>query len=481
MDIQDYFIKVHSHSCLELRWRKTSILFDPWLIGSAYWRSWWNFPEPTPVETLIKDISNCEEVYIYLTHLHWDHFHGPTLRKIFKEIPKLKFIISRVPEKRLVNDLFNVLNKKIHIIEINHGEEYFINPKLTLKPFLSGPILTDSAVLIKKEDDYILNLNDSKQQGLMSKQIISSINNGDLKVMLRSHSSANSRLCIKNRDGSDIKNIDKSKQEYSIDFLESASLFNPKIAIPFASNMCYLHKDTFKFNKYSNTSDLLENFSQSSSDYENINVQLVLPGEELNLHSLRKTINKDSRNQLFSNRKRTLKKYREKHLKKLEKAESLQEKTNFSEKIISTYFQLVFLKLPPFLRFFARGKIAFYEKNKIKKKNFFIVDIFNKKISFNNSKIKDCHTVIYVKAGVLNTALAQKNLNSLGISKLFEVHTESIKKYNFFFNLCIAAEIGSIPFNSKNQLFRCLKIWRRRWREILDYTFVILKLKKLIQ
>ena len=46
--------------------------------------------------------------------------------------------------------------------------------------------------------------------------------------------------------------------------------------------------------------------------------------------------------------------------------------------------------------------------------------------------------------------------------------------------LCIAAEIGSIPFNSKNQLFRSSFIWIRRWREILDYVFVILNFKKLI-
>ena len=101
MSIQDYLIKIHSHSCLEFRLNKISILFDPWLIGSAYWRSWWNFPEPTPFESLIKEISSCEELYIYITHLHWDHFHGPTLRKLYKLIPKLKFIISNVPEKDL--------------------------------------------------------------------------------------------------------------------------------------------------------------------------------------------------------------------------------------------------------------------------------------------------------------------------------------------------------------------------------------------
>ena len=113
-------------------------------------------------------------------------------------------------------------------------------------------------------------------------------------------------------------------------------------------------------------------------------------------------------------------------------------------------------------------------------KYFFIVDIFRKKVIFNNSKIEDCHTVIYVKPGVLNSALAPKNLNSLGISKLLDIHTSSIKKYNLFFMLCIAVEIGTIPFISPNQFFRSLKIWIRRWREIIDYALILLKIKKLI-
>lgn len=41
------------------------LLFDPWLVGSTYWRSWWNYP-PVPralVDTLKPD-------FIYLTHIH---------------------------------------------------------------------------------------------------------------------------------------------------------------------------------------------------------------------------------------------------------------------------------------------------------------------------------------------------------------------------------------------------------------------------
>ena len=251
---------------MEFRSNKTCIIFDPWLSGSAYWRSWWNFPEPTPLESIIKDISSCDEIFIFISHLHWDHFHGPTLRKLYKKIPNLKFLISRVPEKRLKNDLFEVLNNNIQVIEINHAQKLKVNPNLSLQVFLSGPFLTDSAILIQYRNDYILNINDSKQQKLMANHILSSIGDGNLKAMLRSHASANSRICIKNRNGSEKENNDKSKVEYSREFLNAALFYKPKVAIPFASNMCYLHKDTFAYNNHSNTSDLLYKYFESSKE-----------------------------------------------------------------------------------------------------------------------------------------------------------------------------------------------------------------------
>ena len=74
----------------------------------------------------------------------------------------------------------------------------------------------------------------------MANQILNSIGDGNLKVMLRSHSSANSRICIKNRDGSKKENNDKSKEDYSREFLNSALFFKPKVAIPFASNILFV-------------------------------------------------------------------------------------------------------------------------------------------------------------------------------------------------------------------------------------------------
>ena len=70
-------LKIHAHACLEVITPDVSLICDPWLLGSAYWRSWWNYP---PVKPDILQRINPD--YIYLTHLHWDHFNGPSLRKL---------------------------------------------------------------------------------------------------------------------------------------------------------------------------------------------------------------------------------------------------------------------------------------------------------------------------------------------------------------------------------------------------------------
>lgn len=54
------------------------LLTDPWLIGSAYWRSWWlqNYPSQDQFDELKK------VKYCYITHEHPDHFHTPSIKKL---------------------------------------------------------------------------------------------------------------------------------------------------------------------------------------------------------------------------------------------------------------------------------------------------------------------------------------------------------------------------------------------------------------
>jgi len=81
--------EILSHAGLRIEHDGVNLIVDPWLVGSAYWRSWWNYPpvDMTRARALRAD-------FIYLTHIHWDHFHGPSLRALGKDVQVL------IPEDR---------------------------------------------------------------------------------------------------------------------------------------------------------------------------------------------------------------------------------------------------------------------------------------------------------------------------------------------------------------------------------------------
>ena len=123
---------IHGHSCLEIRLDKTSLICDPWLAGSTYWRSWWNFPESTNLDSLLDIWSQQENLFIYITHLHWDHFHGPTLRRIL-ENAKIAISYSQTPELRLKR-FGKFINKK-YIKEIKHASSMNFQKNLSILSF----------------------------------------------------------------------------------------------------------------------------------------------------------------------------------------------------------------------------------------------------------------------------------------------------------------------------------------------------------
>jgi UDP-MurNAc hydroxylase len=101
-----------SHAGMLVEDKGKSILLDPWLIGSCYWRSWWNFPE---IER--EFLNDIKPDYIYLTHLHWDHFQAPSLRLFDKDV---KYLVPKIPGTRMVRDLKSI--KRTNIVEIPHGK-----------------------------------------------------------------------------------------------------------------------------------------------------------------------------------------------------------------------------------------------------------------------------------------------------------------------------------------------------------------------
>lgn len=66
--------QIVSHAGLLVCGGDIQLVCDPWIVGSTYWRSWWNDP---PVRREL--IDSLKPDFIYLTSVHWDHFQGPSL------------------------------------------------------------------------------------------------------------------------------------------------------------------------------------------------------------------------------------------------------------------------------------------------------------------------------------------------------------------------------------------------------------------
>jgi len=226
-----------SHAGLLVEHNGTRIVSDPWLRGSCYWRSWWNYPEP-PAEL----VDNLRTDYIYLTHLHWDHFHGPSLRRLLEHNPKVRVLVPKVPTRRMLEDLEYLGFRDI--LEIPHGSSLKLGEDLWLHSFQFGTAV-DSAMVLTGGGYTLFNANDCKHFGLPLRQITNRFPRIDF--VFRSHSSASPvPYCV---DGytEAFPNL-RSPRDYIEEFTRFALHVRARHAVPFASNHCFLHRDTYAFN-----------------------------------------------------------------------------------------------------------------------------------------------------------------------------------------------------------------------------------------
>jgi len=60
------------------------LLTDPWFDGPCH-QTWWNFPPPS--EALKSEVWASEPDFLYISHLHHDHLHAPTLAPFDRATP----------------------------------------------------------------------------------------------------------------------------------------------------------------------------------------------------------------------------------------------------------------------------------------------------------------------------------------------------------------------------------------------------------
>jgi UDP-MurNAc hydroxylase len=70
--------------------------------------------------------------FIYLTHVHWDHFQGVSLRKFGQLTP---IVIPREPYGRMRRDLNSI--GFANVIELRHGESLSLSDDFKITSIIS--------------------------------------------------------------------------------------------------------------------------------------------------------------------------------------------------------------------------------------------------------------------------------------------------------------------------------------------------------
>jgi UDP-MurNAc hydroxylase len=104
-------------ACVEIEHDGIRILCDPWLTEGIYYGSWFH-DQPPALRPQDVDAD-----WLYISHVHPDHFDVATLRDVPKSIPVL---IGEFREKFLLRILQNLGFEQV--IEVAHGDEFELAP-----------------------------------------------------------------------------------------------------------------------------------------------------------------------------------------------------------------------------------------------------------------------------------------------------------------------------------------------------------------
>lgn len=450
--------QIVSHAGLSISGCGAQLLCDPWMIGSTYWRSWWNYPPVSPdlVASLNPD-------FIYLTHIHWDHFQGISLRKFSKST---RFLIPKAPYMRMSKDLRDM---GFHnLVELKHGEQVELRPGFTLTCYHCG-VFQDSAIVVECDGTTLFNCNDAKFMGAPLQQILA--RHGKIDFVLRSHSSANSRLCFEIIDDP-VEQVD-DQSSYVRDFVAFARATGATYAIPFASNHCYLHKDVFHFNSRVTTPHMVKQYCERNK-LDAPRVQIMLSGDSWSSDQGFEI----AENDYFDRRQERLEEYRAAQADKLERFYALEAQAKIELNQVEAYFRKLSKAMPLFLRLFFRRQVFTYIVTAGDARSIFEVDLWHGRVKQLESYTDERNPIqIHTSAFILQQCMEIDLFSHLAISKRVKYRVRSsnkryVQRLNLLFNLY---EYEMLPVRNLVR-GRCIEALLYRWREVLLYLRIGIEL-----
>jgi len=459
--------EILSHAGLRIEHGGKTLIVDPWLIGSAYWRSWWNYPpvDPERMRSLRAD-------FVYLSHIHWDHFHGPSLRMLGRDV---EILIPEDRYTRMRDDLRAMGFRRVR--EIAHGRSIELAADFSITPFMFFPI-TDSMLAVRAGGTVLIDANDCKMCGLPLRHVKRLF--PEVDFVLRSHSSANTRVCHEylDGDGRGYESVD-NKQDYLRSFANFMAAVRPRFAVPFASNHCHLHRDTLKFNRWQQTPKDVEEYFRRYKAEHGLETELVtmLPGSTWN-DSGGFALAPEA--DWFSARAGKIEAYAEENRGKLAEYYSLERKAAVSDGDMQRYFSRLHAHVPWLWRRRLRGQAVYFKAQADAREDLWKVDLWAGTVTRASAEEYSASDKrVEMPAIMLQQALRMNMFSQTGISKRIKwiATRRSMAALSFFMLMLDYEEYQLIPL--RNHLsWRSARVWSRRWRELLGYAQLIWIMKR---
>lgn len=450
--------QVLSHASLLVSTDTTSVIVDPWLLGSCYWRSWWNFPRARFEEAEVRDVDA-----VIISHVHWDHWHGPTLKAFFKDKP---VYVPDEPGLRSAVDLAAIGFKDVH--RVPHGRSVVIGDiKLTLYQF--GLFLNDAVVVIEADGVTLLDANDAKIAGLPLDNVLA--RHAPIDFAFRSHSSANPRICFNITTEPDYKTDDRD--HYSRAFVAFMDKVKPRYAIPFASNHCHLNDDVFHLNNYICNPMELEDFVNKNNTKGDWTLQVMLPGSAWSDIDEFELINDGS----FDDLKKSLADYRQAVSSSLERTRSDENQTRIPDAVLRRFGQMV--SYQPLRKSHGFVLVSLHWPDGRETSWRFDLRTGDFQPTEAAQEPQKGEPVMRFPAAVFRDAVIRNMFHHAGISKrcqFLAFDRPDMAGLQKIFTALERHELGLYPI-THSYLARVFRAYIARWRELFVYASAVLRLK----
>jgi UDP-MurNAc hydroxylase len=443
-----------SHAGMLVESEGVKLIIDPWIIGSCYWRSWWNYPKAVAIAPRVTGLD-----YIYLTHMHWDHFHGPSLRKLPKSATVL---IPLVPSARMREDVSGFGFKTV--VELPHGKPVSLSPRLRIVSYQYGLSL-DSLLVISDGEATLINMNDCKIKGWPLHHILRRHPNVDF--LFRSHSSASAYPhCVETEDPAELRY--RTNEDYMREFVAAASLVRPRYAVPFASNHCFLHRETWRYNQTIISPIDVQRYFEAHGP-EGSRCVVMVPGDSWSHWEGFKLREHD----FFTHRDRHLAAYAEEVAPLLHAHYRTEDAVKLPFSLFQKYFQDFMASLPWLTRIVFKPVVVFSLSNR--QEACWVLD-FDQRLVYEARELPPRYAFkVRVHPAVLRDCIQKSMFSVFTASKrLFvEIKKGCVKDFLIFFQILDLYEYEYLPIR-KTLTRRFIKTYLRRWREAGQYAAMLL-------